>query len=93
MKKILKLVMATTLILLNFVNPVLAELDITDPKDTRKCRSTIQRVWNKKVKNRQLQPATTMTARQDDANWAGQLVVLQRRGESKWCHMKNAAKQ
>jgi len=93
MRKLASLVIIATLFLPNFVTPVVAELGSADPKDTRKCRATIQRVWNKRVKNRQLQPATTITARQDDADWAGQLVVLQRRGESKWCHMKNAAKQ
>jgi hypothetical protein len=92
MRKPISLAMVTTLFLLNFVTSVVAESKIVDPKDTSKCRATIQRVWNKRVKNRQLQPATTITARQDDTNWAGQLVFLQKRGESKWCHMKNVAK-
>ena len=92
MRKLTSLAMVIILFLPNFVTSVVAESESADPKDSRKCRVTIQRVWNKRVKNRQLQPATTMTARQDDADWAGQLVVLQRRGESKWSHMKNAAK-
>ena len=85
MKKLTSLAVATTMFLFNFSYSV--------ARESYNCRVPSRYVWDNKASKRpKIRVPQPSSAHQDTIPWAGQLVVPQQRGETKWCRTKNAEK-